>query len=551
MKKKLISGLLSIAALLAAAMIFIAGCVSPSVLPPDPDPDPDPEDLTQSVVRFYDMPEGVEKYSGAEVYLEGTRLPLYSVMVNEKHVWTASNYSRVSNGVGLFELDGKVSVTVKVDEELDYSSVVRPLSAGIVPIADTVNRTLTFTISSAGEYVIEINGNPLDAVHLFVSDYSYGKQSEIDGMSRSKEVIYFGPGLHTAETSEYINEFNIVNLGSDTLVYLDDGAVVRAKFLANNSDHITIAGRGIIDGSVFDRDASAGTVTVPLEFNYCTDITLSDFTVLDPAGWCVNFYFNQDSEINGIKIISSRSNGDGISIQSCQNIAVDGCFVRAWDDALVVKNYPEWSDRTRQGTTENISFTNCMIWSDLAQCMEIGYETVGEVMTGISFENITVLHAFHEAVFSIHNANNANITGVSWKDVTVEDASTDGGLLAEIRDLYSSTWSDQHAVTALGSIDGVSIDNVNILSGARQMIINVSGCYDTRSGYESSHYVENVAISNVVFRGNPVKEDSLNVGSYVKNVTVTEGEAAGSVFISSHTAEELESYTDTAEIIAG
>lgn len=564
MKRMLTSGWHSLIILLLAVMVFVSACSSAQT--PNSEQGEDcgqsgseqggddggdgdgTEELMQSVVRYYAVPDGVDEYDGVEIYLEDERLPLYSIMVNDSHAWTANNYSRVQNGVGLFELDGKVNVTVKVNGELDYSSVVRPLSVGIVPIADIENSTLTFTISSAGEYVLEINGDPLNAVHLFVSDYNYDKQAEIDSLSQGREVIYFGAGLHTAETSDYINEYNIVNLGSDTLVYIDDGAVVRAKFLASNADNIVIAGRGIIDGSAFDRDAAAGTVTVPLEFNYCTNVTLSDFSVLDPAGWCVNFYFIENGEINDIKIITSRSNGDGISIQSCSDIAVDGCFVRAWDDALVVKNYPEWSDRSKQGTTRNISFTNCTIWSDLAQCMEVGYETVGEVMTDISFENITVLHAFHYAVFSIHNANNADITGVSWKDITIEDASMANGLLAEIQVLYSSTWSDQHAVTALGSINGVTIENVKILSGARSMTLNISGCRDTREGYESEHYVNNVTVSGITFRGNAVTEDNLNVGNYVNTVTVNAGTATGSVFVSSHTAEELEKYTDSAVV---
>ena len=264
-----------------------------------------------------------------------------------------------------------------------------------------------------------------------------------------------------------------------------------------------IAGRGVIDGSAFERDANAGTVTVPLEFNYCSNVILKQFFVLDPAGWCVNFYFIEDSKIDDVKIISSRSNGDGISLQSCKNIEVDGCFVRSWDDSLVVKNYPRWDDRTVYGETENITFTNCTVWTDLAQSMELGYETVGEKFENITFDNITVLHAMNLAVMSIHNANNAEIKNVVWRNITVEDGrnAADGAGIIDFRVLYSPTWSDQHTdPTPLGNVDGVTVENVNVIS-ARRFTAVMGGCYDSRIGFESNHYVDNVTVKNIALAG--------------------------------------------------
>lgn len=61
-------------------------------------------------VRVYDIPEGVERYSGAEVYINGEEIPVYSVMVNTSQSWTANNYRRVQNGVCLLELDGTATM---------------------------------------------------------------------------------------------------------------------------------------------------------------------------------------------------------------------------------------------------------------------------------------------------------------------------------------------------------------------------------------------------------------------------------------------------------
>lgn len=496
--KRRVSGLLNIRGFIILLFIFssltaLFGCACGAPAEPD-------NKGKSGTVRIYDIPDGVSRYGGAEIYIGQERLPAYSVMVNTSQSWTGNNYKRVENGVCLFELDGTAKVVVKPETKINYASVVRPLSAKVTPVADVEENTLTLEFKSAGEYVLEVNGNVHEAIHFFVSGYG---ENPIEKFTGYKNIEIFSAGLHTAENDTRINSKNQITLSSDTLVYLEDGAVVRGRFYAQNAQNIAIAGRGIIDGSTFERDAVRGTVTVPLEFNYCKNILLNGFSVLDPAGWCVNFYFIEDSRIEDVKIITSRSNGDGISLQSCKNITVDGCFVRSWDDSLVVKNYPRWDNRNIHGATENITFKNCTVWTDLAQSMELGYETVGVPFSNVTFENITVLHAMHNAVMSIHNANNADIKDVTFKNITIEDGkkAADGVGLIDFRILYSSNWSDQHtAPTALGTVNGVTVENVNVIS-ARKFSGIIGGCYDKREGFEGDRYVENVTIKNVALSG--------------------------------------------------
>ena len=335
---------------------------------------------------------------------------------------------------------------------------------------------------------MEINGDLEKTLYFFVS--AFEEEAFLPG--EGENYLYFGPGLHTKENNDLIDDNNQVRLASNTTVFLAPGAVVRGKFHARNAENLKILGTGIISGSSFERNARTGTATIPIEFNHCRNVLLSDFSILDPAGWAVNFYFTEDSEINDLKIITSRSNGDGISIQSCKNILVNGCFVRSWDDSLVVKNYPLWEDRSVQGSTENIVFRNCILWTDLAQSMEIGYETVGKVMRNIVFENITVLHNLHKPVFSIHYGNNAEIEGVHYENITVEDASMGGATPTETTSdrlprPLSATWSSQHVMTSGQHQDGSK--NVVVLAGRKEAKIRISGCFDEREGFKSKHYV--------------------------------------------------------------
>lgn len=541
--------------IISLCFLVFAGCASgtpgkepddgPGIIVPE---DPDPDQGRENVVRFYPVPEGVQGYDGAEVFLGDEKLPLYGVFVNTSQVWKPNGYERTLNGVGLFELDGRVTVTVKPRVKLVGESVVRPLSANVVPQIDLTENTISFTVKSAGEYVVEVNGDLYDAVHLFVSDYGAAPNTQGYG-----NVMVFEAGLHTSANDDRIGGDNGVYVPSNTLVWLKDGAVVRAKFNSYQQNNIAIVGRGIIDGSTFDRDANRGTVTVPIDFNYCTNVTLSDFFVLDPAGWCVNFYFINGGNITDIKIITSRSNGDGISLQSCKNIVTEGCFVRTWDDSLVVKNYPRWDTRAH-GATENILFKNCTIWTDLAQCMEIGYETVGQTLKDVTFENITVMHALHNAVISIHNGNNADVQNVTYKNITVEEGEAPASAaIILIQVLYSAIWSDQHAVTGLGSVSGVNIENLKVISAKKVVNITVGGYNDTRNGYESEHFVDGVTIKGISMGSAlpPVSQWRVNKNSYVKNVTLEQtDEVTGATFVSSRTEDYLSQFGNSLKVEA-
>lgn len=520
----------------------ISGCVDNGVSGEMPEPAG-----KSSAVYVSQIPQGVSLYGGAEIFIGDKKIPVYSVMVNVSQNWSGNNYQREESGVCLFALDGTATVTVKPKTQINYASVVRPLSAKITPIANLQENTLALTFKSAGEYVLEINGNAYNAIHFFISPPDGQGAEKYTGYANT---IVFDAGLHTSANDSRIKSDNSIPLSSNTLVYLEDGAVVRGRFLANNASNIAIAGRGVIDGSAFERDAPKGTVTVPLEFNYCNNITLREFSVLDPAGWCVNFYFTQNSEINDIKIITSRSNGDGISLQSCKDITVDGCFVRTWDDSLVVKNYPRWDNRNIHGETENITFKNCTVWTDLAQSMEIGYETVGVKLQNVTFENITVLHAMHLAAMSIHNANNAEIRDVTFKNITIEDGknAADGVGLIDFRVLYSSTWSDQHtSPTALGNVNEVTVENVKVIS-ARRFGGTIGGCRDQRAGFESDHYVENILIKNVSLAGSrpAVKDCNFTLfQSYLRSFEFAQEknfEVTGAEFVFTQTEDYLKQF---------
>jgi hypothetical protein len=447
-------------------------------------------------LSFANASEGVLLYSQARLYAGGQQIPLYNVKANLNHIWSAAAPGRVDSGVASVDMEGKILFSLQTNFPLNNTCVIRPLAAKVVPVFDDTRRVIRFVIDNPGSYTVELSAKR--AIHLFVN--AIGGEDA----TKSKATITFGPGIHNHANDARIDANNLCRLSSNAVVYLAPGCLFQGGFAGDNSSNITIGGSGFIDGSSFERNADNGSKLIPLDFNFCTNLTFSGFSVLDPAGWCFNLYFGNTIAISNVKIISSRSNGDGISIQSCQNVEVKGCFVRSWDDSLVVKNYNQWSNPSIEGTTRHVHFSSCRIWTDLAQSMEIGYETIGSVMDDITFTDITILHAYHLAPISIHNANNAKLTNVAYTNITVEDASLDpsNNKAIDFSTAFSSTWSTSHKTTALGSVDTVTLQNVLFIGGNDSLVVSIKGAIDTRTGYNNSeHDISNVSLTDVSIKG--------------------------------------------------
>ena len=451
-----------------------------------------------SKVRFNESIDENVRYSQMRMYIGDKQVPLYNCKTNISQTWSGEAPSRMNNAVGIIELEGKVEIKLQVNFAFLDEYAIRPLSADTNLKVDNNRRVLTFTISSPGQYTIEFRSNR--TLHLFVNEYK-----QYEEYRKISNIVYFGPGVHTKNNSLYINDNNVINLNSDSIVYIDNGAVIRGVFRANNKQNIKIVGGGVVDGSTFERSVANGTHLVPYNFEYCKNIEVRGITTLDPAGWCYNLYYCNGVILDNVKLISSRSNGDGISVQSCSNVTVTNSFVRSWDDSLVVKNYPYYNDRNHHGSTKNILFEDCILWTDLAQSMELGYETVGEVFEDITFNNITVLHNYHKAVISIHNANNAKIKNVKFTNITVEDLSTGKGdgkkIFIDIANIFSSTWSTNWTTTSLGSIDNVLVENVKVVEGHSDAEIKVAGTKDPRKEFNyATHYVNNVTLKDILIK---------------------------------------------------
>lgn len=458
--------------------------------------------VTKTKLVTYDGPSYLSSYSGMNVKVNGHDLFVYETRVNHdrQFSWTLPTSTAP---VVIFDFEGKVHVEVEVSNVDITSACVRPLVYGISP---TVNgNTISFDLEYSGNYVLEYNDDSSNCLHIFANPIETDPITEEDAKS-DPSITYIGPGVYKADA---------IPVSDNCTIYLAGGAYVYGQIRAEGLNNITIRGRGIISGELYNRRSEA-EYTIPIEMRYCDNVTIEGITFLDPAGWVMALYKSTNINIDNVKMITARQNGDGISVQSCQNVTVKNGFVRSWDDSLVVKNVDG-------GSTSNVLFDGVVVWTDLAQSMEIGYEAHGDTMTDIEFNNITVVHNYHKAVISMHDADDAQISNVKYNNITVEDCQTLGDnrtdgendFLIDFCVLYNQDWSASTNIK--GTIKDVKVSNVRVYKILDTVISRING-------YSPTSNISNINIEGVEIEGIQkanVSELKLVSNEYSSNINVS------------------------------
>ncbi len=382
------------------------------------------------------------------------------------------------------------------------SAQVLPQSWGITPTVE--DGTVSFILTEPGQYTVVFNGSVNKALHLFANPPETDVPDPDD-----PDVYYIGPG-------EWV--MDAIALHDNETLYISGGAVLHSIISVANARNVRICGRGIIDGSDYPAWNQPGSYSrVPIDLNHSKDVTVEGIIVANSNCWNVNSYSSRNVTIDNVKIISGRQNGDGFTFQSCTDHLVTNCFARTWDDSLVIKNY--------SGSTRGITFRNIQIWTDLAQSMEIGYETdkgltLDPEISGVLFENITVLYNFHKPVISIHNSVDAFVHDITYRNITVENAfmQGDNGYNKELIEmtLQNSSWSTVR--DEFGSINNVLIDGLTVLNTLDGRVPR-----SRFSGQDEEHRITNVTLRNITILGQPVRDLKglkLDLNDYCDSITV-------------------------------
>ncbi|WP_064710043.1 glycoside hydrolase family 28 protein [Rhizobium bangladeshense] len=218
----------------------------------------------------------------------------------------------------------------------------------------------------------------------------------------------------------------------------------RGMLVAANASNITICGGGLIFGDgagsyTRGEDVEMGTLvaqklrprTIVLED--CRNIRIEDIRIEDSPMWTMHFAGCENLIVKGVSVDNNRRmpNTDGIVIDGCRNVTIEGSSFRTADDGIVLKTTLR-EDGRFTGACENIQARDCIIESRSC-ALKIGTESFSP-FRAISFENIAV------------EGSNRGL-GIFSRDGGLVDCVRFAGITLDCHETPAGFWGSGEAVT--------------------------------------------------------------------------------------------------------
>ena len=407
-------------------------------------------------------------------------------------------------------------------------AIVRPLSLGIVP--QIRGNTAIFTIPCPSYFTFEPNGRS-HALHVFIDSPEKNRPAQDDAC-----VLYYGPGVHEA---------GVITLKDNQTLYLDEGAVVFACIRAFDASNIRILGRGILDNShnleriLFEANETDNQVAVcnaerdhTVQLEYCTNVIIDGITIRDSLVYNIRPIGCRNVSISNVKIIGCwRYNSDGIDMHNCENVLIDRCFLRTFDDSICVKGFDCYYEGDVEAQVQqamhynggchedfrHVLVRNCVIWNDWGKCLEIGAETRAGEICDIRFEACDIIHVTASPL-DCCNVDYAHVHDVSYRGINIEfdDIIPTMRLQHSDNEPYRPGPPDnQPAVISVGVIyhpeysaggkrrgknSGFVFEDIRLRSNKRPLF--------SFAGYDETHLTDGVVIRNFLLNGRPLASEA-------------------------------------------
>jgi len=465
-------------------------------------------------VTTWAAPPGESLCEDYALRVNGQTVPVYSCRVSSvpfNQVWPG--YQRPIDqtelaGFAHWGMSGPVSVEITSKRPFT-NVVVRPGSREVRPAVR--GRAITFALTKPGQVTVELDG-PHHALHLF-ADPPEADVPKSDGAG----VRCFGPGVHRPGK---------IQLKSGETLYIAGGAVVYTAVEARGASGVRILGRGIIDTSEYARDQGGGCIRL----TDCSDVKIEGVILRDPDVWCLSAFGCRNVEIANVKLVGLwRYNADGIDICNSQDVVIRNSFVRAFDDAIVLKGLNWGRGGFHDRPVRNVRVHNNVIWCDWGRALEIGAETSAPEIADVRFQDCDIIRTTHIAM-DIQCGDRALVHDIRYEKIRVEtdDVCPAPRMQGRRDERYVENPKDEYVPSLLvivisknpyskdperGNVRDVAYTNVSF-TGRRAP-------RSSFNGLDAQHTVQGVTIDNLRLNGklaSSAGDANLSVGQSVSDV---------------------------------
>ena len=493
-----------------------------------------PDNSQVSQVSVYpNPPEGTSRFSAfdAQVRSQGgeySDLYTYSAKMGNFDTGDPGN-SNVQTGFVMFDCEGKVEMKITYNGGTLSSAKVWPEAFGIEPEID--GKTITLSFDGPKNFVLEVNGNEYNALHIFANPMEADVPSPED-----PDVMYFGAGLHEYGNDDRITRESVkahlssktttqdfIDVPSGKTVYIAPGAVVKAQIRTNpyfndsnwetvpRKENITIRGRGVIDCSQwcgdFTNAARANNPELPGVVVFTSDhVNVEGIVIVNPERQSLNVTNCTDVTVDNVKGFTSMEEGDGIVlVMKNKGVTVKNCFVRTSDDSLVTGAYSEnilW---------ENNVVANMRVHSLMVNAAELKNYKAKDIyiINSNAYPGL-------RGTIGVYGGG-PGVDGVTFENIEIE-RSKNGCML----EMYThAMWT-----SSIGDIKNVVFNNVNYSTkyNYNEYWSPIGGGNANKSADDGTakETIDGVEFNNCHVDGNLITDSAsghLSIGSYASNVT--------------------------------
>ncbi|HUI06422.1 MAG TPA: glycosyl hydrolase family 28 protein [Verrucomicrobiae bacterium] len=201
----------------------------------------------------------------------------------------------------------------------------------------------------------------------------------------------------------------------------------RALIAATKADHIGIVGHGRIVG-----DPTLGGRQMPrrpalIEPTDCHDVRLEGFSASQQRMWTIHPTDCENVVVRHLTIRNVGGNSDGVDVDSCRHVLIEGCDIESGDDCIALKSGRGMEGYRLAHPTEDVLIRQCTLSDNIFACIGIGSETSGGIRH-VRIEHCRFQQAKTYAIYiKSRPGRGAFIQDVSGHDLDVDTAP--GGFL--------------------------------------------------------------------------------------------------------------------------
>jgi len=153
----------------------------------------------------------------------------------------------------------------------------------------------------------------------------------------------------------------------------------------------------------------------------CKKVLLRDATFENSPNWCLHTLLCEDLTLQQVHVRNpwNAQNGDGIDVESCKNVLIEGSTFDAGDDGICIKSGRDEEGRKRGKPTENIIVRNNVVYR------AHGGFVIGSEMSGgarnIFVSNCTFIGTDIGLRFKTTRGRGGVVENIFIKDIAMKD----------------------------------------------------------------------------------------------------------------------------------